>query len=308
MKIFFQTKFSAASFALLLIVAFAPVQTLRAHDDTKTLDARNKVSVPLPFEPSEQLTYEGEFSKFLLRGIKIAEFTFTASRASETDSNVAKRSAESRTDATPDRILFKGDVTSAGWFHKLFGIDFRFRVESLVEREGFAVLRTKMIDEQGKRVRESETLYDRTDRKLSWTETDPNNPKREPRVVQTEFQGSVYDILSAIYFLRTKPLAHGQSFDLALSDSGRVYVVPAKVYAEDKPHKTALGKVRVLRLEIELFGNDRPVEGDGKMLLWITNDARRIPVRARMSSDIGQLDIKLKKFSNNSVSESKRKK
>jgi hypothetical protein len=74
--------------------------------------------------------------------------------------------------------------------------------------------------------------------------------------------------------------------------------VPARRLRRAEALKTVLGKVSVVRLDLELFGENRPVEGKGQMSIWLTTDARRIPVKARMSSDMGQIDIKLKKYSN----------
>jgi hypothetical protein len=161
------------------------------------------------------------------------------------------------------------------------------------------VLSTRKLDEQGKRVRTSEATFDRAGKKVSWTELDPNDPKREPRVVTAPLEGAAQDIVSAVYFLRTQQLTPGKSFEIVLSDSGQVYRVPATVAAEPKRMKTVLGKVAVVRVEVALFGEGRPVEGDGKMSIWFTADARRVPVRARLSSDIGMLDIKLKSVSTN---------
>ena len=64
--------------------------------------------------------------------------------------------------------------------------------------------------------------------------------------------------------------------------------------AEKKKMKSVLGKVSVVRLDVELFGEGRPVEGKGKMAIWITNDDRRVPIKARLSHEMGQLDITLK--------------
>ena len=79
-----------------------------------------------------------------------------------------------------------------------------------------------------------------------------------------------------------------------MSDSGRVYNVPGVVTNERKKMKSVRGKVSVVRLDIELFGPGRPVEGKGKMSLWVTDDDSRIPIKARLSHDVGQLDITLK--------------
>jgi hypothetical protein len=257
----------------------------------------------MPFEPSEELVYEGEFSKLLLRGIKIAELRFQASR----QPSVA-RAPEGKGDAQPAQpalILLTSDIVSQGWFRKLFGINFRYHVESTVGGETFNVLRTNKLDEQGKRVRTSEAVFDYSGKKVEWTERDPNNAGAEPRVVSNALEGPTQDIISAIYFLRTLPLQPGQTFDVPVSDSGRVYRIPGKVMAEKKKMKSVLGKVSVIRLDVDLFGPGRPVEGKGKMSIWVTDDARRIPVKARLSHDMGQLDLTLKRVSLATVAEAK---
>jgi Protein of unknown function (DUF3108) len=242
----------------------------------------------MPFAPSEQLVYEGEFSKMLLRGIKIAELRFTANRAP------AEQAAASGIVAAAPPLLLTSDVESKGWFRKLFGINFRYHVETTVDGGAFNVLRTTKLDEQGKRVRASEALFDYAGKRVEWTERDPNNTGQAPRVVTAALEGPTQDIVSAVYFLRTLPLTPGQTFDIAISDSGRIYKVPGRVVAEKKKVGSVLGKVSVVRLDVELFGEGRPIEGKGKMSLWVTNDERRVPVKARLSHDLGQLDITLK--------------
>ena len=292
MKFFVRTSRLLAALSAALLVATSSAAA-RGSGPDKEREARR---APLPFEPAEQLVYEGEFSKLLLRGIKIAEFKFTARRAAEaTAGGQAAGPGGAAAAGVPQRLLLVGDVTSEGWFRKLFKIDFHFRVESLVERETFEVVSSKELDEQGKRVRTSESVFDRRAKVVTWTERDPNDPKRPPRVATAPLDAPAHDIVSAIYFLRTQPLAPGRTFDLTLSDSGRLYRVPVTVTAERKAMKTALGRVSVVRLDVGIFGKDRPLEGDGKLAIWVTTDARRVPVRARMSSDLGQLDIKLKK-------------
>ncbi|HEV2705270.1 MAG TPA: DUF3108 domain-containing protein [Pyrinomonadaceae bacterium] len=274
-------------FVLVVACACALVVAPRVAAFVETKEQpRSSVSAPasLPFEPAEQLVYEAEFSKLLLRGIKIAEFKFTAGRTDAAHTGPTKTAPH----------LFVGDIESKGWFRKLFGINFHFRIESTVEPETFAVLRTKKLDEQGKRVRTSEALFDRAADRVAWKEIDPNDPRREPRIVNNPLGGAMHDVLSAIYFLRTQTLTPGKTFNLVLSDSGEIYHVPAKVVAEKKLMKTPVGKVSVVRVDVELFGEHRPVEGKGEMSMWVTNDARRLPVRAKLSSDLGTLVISLK--------------
>ncbi len=245
----------------------------------------------MPFVPSEELVYEGEFTRAILRGINIAELRFKAQRPTPSAVTVEGDGQE----ATTAPLVLTTDVVSKGFFSKLFGVTFKFHAESQVEPNDFYAMRTTKKDEQGKRVRTSEAVFDQEARKVEFTERDPNNAQAAPRVITAVLEGPTQDIVSAIYFLRTQPLTPGQTMTLAISDSGRVFQVPATVVAEKKKMKSVLGKVEVVRVDIELFGPGRPVEeGKGKMSIWVTNDERRVPVKARLSHDIGTLDITLK--------------
>ena len=79
--------------------------------------------------------------------------------------------------------MLSTDVESKGWFRKLFGINFRYHVESQVEPNAFYVLRTNKVDEQGKRVRTSEAVFDQDAKRVEYTERDPNDARQAPRVV-----------------------------------------------------------------------------------------------------------------------------
>jgi len=270
------------------------LSTVALAVDTPKERTPPKAPALMPFEPSEQLVYEGEFSKLLLRGIKIAELRFKASRAAAVPDAAGVVSLADGQPFVAPQIQFTSDIESKGWFRKLFGINFRYHVETTVEANTFTVLRTSKVDEQGQRVRTSEAVFDHAVKKVEWTERDPNNTQQPPRVVTAALEGPTQDIISAIYFLRTIPFTPGHTFNLAVSDSGRVYKVPGVVTSERKKMKSVMGKVSVVRLDIELFGPGRPVEGKGKMSLWVTDDDSRIPIKARLSHNVGQLDITLK--------------
>jgi hypothetical protein len=105
--------------------------------------------------------------------------------------------------------------------------------------------------------------------------------------------GAVHDLASAVYYLRSLPLESGHAFELNICDSGRVYRVPVKV-VERKQIKTVLGAVRTIRLEPQVFGEGRLIKGNGSMSIWFTDDARHIPVKARINNEYGTIDIKLK--------------
>ena len=251
-----------------------------------------------PFEPSEELIYEAEFSRALLRKVDVADFRFTASR---TPSNQAGKNSHSAAQGKTDMYtwMFKGDISSKGFFAKLFNLRFRERMESVVDPISLGVQNTKRLDEQGKRIRSSEAVFDHVAGKVVWTETEPGNPSRPPRIVSSPFTGPVQDILSAIYYLRTQPLQLGKTLELVISDSGQVYRVPVRV-VEQKRMKTFLGRINAVRLDVDLFGPQGMIESEGQFSIWFTEDARRLPISARVKNEIGTFDIKLKKVLRNS--------
>jgi hypothetical protein len=295
----------AITFALMLAfdrASLVTAQKFTGSVPTSESGARRDARVH-PFEPTEELVYVGEFSRALLKNVDVADFRFTANREPKpetlqkigdaVDSAADTKASEESRGA---RYLLKltGDVSSKGFFSKLFNLRFREQIESLVEPTAFTVVKTKKVDEQGKRARVSESTY--SGGKVLWVERDPNNLARGDRTASAAFSGQLQDVLSAIYYLRTRPLEVGKTFEISVSDSGNVYQVPVLV-VEKKRKNTVLGKVEAVRVDPQVFGPNRLLTGDGQFSIWLTNDSRRIPVSARIKIKYGTFDITLRKVS-----------
>ena len=264
------------------MLAFATSVAVRAQRAESKPNARH-------FELGEELHFEAEFSRALLRKLDVADLKF---RATRTPADAAG--------SKPYELTFSADVASKGFFPRLFNLKFRERVESTVEPVSFTVEKTTILDEQGKRVRTTESTFDRSQGKMTWTSRDPNNPDAEPRRAIADFSGQLQDVLSAIYFIRTQPLAVGKSFEVFVGDGGRVYKIPVQV-VEKKRMTTILGRVNVLRVNPELFGPERLIDDEkGEFSIWITDDAHHVPVAGRVKTDYGTFDIKLKRIVTNS--------
>jgi hypothetical protein len=248
--------------------------------DAKAQKASSATSAR-PFEPVEELHFEAEFSRALIRKLDVADIKFRAANQPDGDSYA---------------LTFNAEVKSKGFFTRLFNLNFNEVVESIVEPLTFTVKKTTILDEQGKRVRKTESTFDTSKGTMTWTLRDPNNPASEPRQAITEFSGTqLQDVLSAIYFIRSKPLEVGKSFDISIGDGGRIYTIPVKV-VEKKRMKTVLGRVDALRVSAELFGPQRLIDDEkGEFVIWVTNDARHIPVSGQVKTDYGTFDIKLKR-------------
>jgi hypothetical protein len=247
-------------------------------------------TAPHRFELGEELHFEAEFSRALLRKIDVADLKCRATRTLLDAANTSE--------SKPYALTFSADVSSKGFFARLFNMKFRERVESTVEPITFTVQKTTILDEQGKRVRTTESSFDASKGRMIWTSRDPNNPAAEPRHAIAEFSGQLQDVLSAIYFIRTQPLEVGKTFEVFIGDGGKVYTIPVKV-VEKKRMNTILGRVDVLRVNAELFGPERLIDKEkGEFAIFITGDARHVPVGGRVKTDYGTFDIKLKRIVN----------
>ena len=247
-------------------------------------------TAPHRFERGEELHFEAEFSRALVRKLDVADLKFRATRTPLDTTNTSE--------SQPYALTFSADVSSKGFFARLFNLKFRERVESTVEPLTFTVQKTTILDEQGKRVRTTESSFDASKGRMIWTSRDPNNPGAEPRHAIAEFSGQLQDVLSAIYFIRTQPLEVGKTFEVFIGDGGKVYTIPVKV-VEKKRTTTVLGRVDVLRVNAELFGPERLIDKEkGEFSIFITDDARHVPVGGRVKTDYGTFDITLKRIVN----------
>ncbi len=232
-----------------------------------------------PFINGETLTYEGKISR-IIRGIAVADLTFTLAKTTGSD-----------------EFLVKAEAKSKGTLLKLFRFSFLQKVESSIDSDNFRVVRTVKHDVQKERIRDSEALFDYSERRVTYIETDPNEPMRAPRRIASEIHDVNHDLISGLYSLRMMPLAIGKTFRMSVSDSGLVYDIPIRVVAREQ-QKTILGKKWCFRVEPEVFGTNRLIEREGDMTIWITDDARRLPVRSVVNSPYGKIDIKLKAAKN----------
>lgn len=270
-----------AIFVLLFAFSFVNSQAQQNRRAEASASAAQKAE---PFRIGETLTYEASFSRLVLRGIDVADLTFSVAPPDEQNQ--------------PNKVALRAQAVSKGGLLRLVSYSFLQKFDSTVETDGdFRILQTVRYDEQDKRIRNGEANFDYTKRKLTYREVDPKNPLAPPRMITSPLDGAVQDLISAVYYLRRQPLHVGKELTIRLSDSGVVYNVPIRVAAREQVN-TVIGKVWALRVEPEIFGEKRPLEGEGKMTMWLTDDARHLPVRTQIQSRIGKIEIKLRKAEN----------
>lgn len=260
--------FCGYSFIFAFCFSFASAQTARK---------------PESYTVGETLIYEAKYSKAVFRGLAVADLSFSVELAPNNRD-----------------FLIKTEAKSKGTLARLFDYKFYQNIESTIDSQNLAVLKTVKRDEQKERVRASVAVFNYKNREVTYIESDPNDTARPPRISASAISADTQDLVAGIYTLRRLPLAVGKTFELSVSDSGLVYKIPVRVLAREEI-KSVLGKTICFRVEPQIFGENRLIEQKGAMIIWITDDARRLPVRSQINSDIGRVEVKLQSVKYNST-------
>lgn len=261
-----------------IVLAAVAVFGLVASQSPANAQQKQPVTEAL-FARGEQLLYKAEINRGLLRGFDVGELRFSAKLATDRDDGRV--------------VNLVGDAISKGLLIRLTGSHFQFHVESVADADPFGVLRTKSSYRDKRGTTNSEATFDQAAGKAVWTESEPNQPSNATNL---DIKGPVHDVLSLIYFVRIQNLKLGQKLEVMMVDSGRVYRCEVNVLA-GKKIGTPLGRVNTIRVEPAIFEGDREVRPRGMMTIWMTDDARHLPVKAQIKAPIGNIDINLKRVS-----------
>jgi len=225
----------------------------------------------------ETLRYEGKLN-WMKISFSVADLTFTTSESPDGRS-----------------LQIKAEAVSKGTLTSLVHYSFVQQIDSSVDLNDFRAARTQKHDVQKERVRDSDAVFDYTQRRVTFVETDPKDKMRAPRRIASDITSPTHDIVSSIYYLRMLDMAVGKTFGVQVSDSGLVYHIPVKVTGREKK-SSILGKTYCWRVEPDIFGPGRLIEKEGKLIIWITADDRRVPVAATIDSGIGTMNVKLREY------------
>jgi hypothetical protein len=190
---------------------------------------------------------------------------------------------------------FQGDLhlESAGLVSKMYKVN-----DDYTAQMGPNLCASSLIIKahEGKRNRETKVTFDET--KASYLERDLI---KNTVVLQkdTPTPACVHEYLGGLNRLRTAKLEPGQSTEIAMSDGKKFANV--KVEAQEREQvKTPAGTFATIRHEVFMF-NGALVNRKARLFVWVTDDARRLPVqlRVRLQFLIGTITLQLEKEERN---------
>jgi hypothetical protein len=123
-----------------------------------------------------------------------------------------------------------------------------------------------------------------------------NLKKKESRHEEHAIPGCVTDILSAIYYVASLPLETGKVYSFPLNDGGETITVNVHVEAREQV-KTPAGTFSAIRVQPEATSG--VLKDKGKIWIWYSDDAARIPVQARAHMYWGTLLFTLLRVDHN---------
>jgi hypothetical protein len=276
---FWRLRLRAAALAALVAVAAWPARADTPSDVATPAPKKSfNVQHPLPFKFGERLVYDVKFTRFPIHA-NVGELTFAVSKPNGSDRHVK----------------FEVSAVSRGALVSLFGIKVNDVFTTLADRDDLYVYSTlKTLQENDFRQRE-EAVFDRTTRHVRYRVIDPAAPEDHSKAVEQETATWVQDVVSALYFVRTRKLKNvGREVHFPMSDQGQTYDVGAALLGRESV-KVDAGTFQTLKVDARIF-NGRYIRREGQLTIWLTDDARRIPVKAQMKSEKGTATFILTKL------------
>jgi len=182
-------------------------------------------------------------------------------------------------------------LESTGLVSKLYKVNDDYTADLSGE---FCVRDTHLNAHEGSRNRETVVHFDPETKKASYLERDTQT-HAVMLAKDTDIPPCVHDVIGGLFFLRMLNLEPGRSQQVSVSDGKKT--VSAKVEAQARESvKVPAGTFKTVRYEAFLFNNVL-YKRTGHLYVWLTDDARKLPVRlqVRLHFTIGTITLELEK-------------
>ena len=152
----------------------------------------------------------------------------------------------------------------------------------------------------------SQSLREGNYKRDEWTIFDDENgrfygqvqKKEEPRAFAGELKQQVLDILTSLYYVRSKPLQVGNDVTFDIINRETQYPLVVKVLGKETV-KTPAGKFNCWVVEPQFRGEGIFVAKGKSLKVWLTDDKYRMPVKMSVEVFIGSVTAELLAYQRN---------
>ncbi|HLW51952.1 MAG TPA: DUF3108 domain-containing protein [Candidatus Angelobacter sp.] len=186
-----------------------------------------------------------------------------------------------------DRVLGTADTGStASLLYKV-----QDHYESSFDPANFCSSSTSREIEEGLRRVSTKITFDYAKRKSIAEQK--NLKKNDSRNQEHSIPACVTDVLSGIFYAASLPLQPGGTYSFPLNDGGETLTVIVHAEAREQL-KTPAGTFNTIRVQPEAASG--LLKDKGKIWIWYSDDAARIPVQARAHMYWGMLTFTLQRI------------
>ena len=188
---------------------------------------------------------------------------------------------------------FSMNVKSNKMFSLFYAVD--DTAETFVDFDSLVPMTHSLAGRETAQRKEIRTYFDWSKREATfWEKTisaKENEEEKKRKVVWT-LEPYAQNVISALFYLRTFTLTPGKRLAFRVADDGKNYVFNGEVLRREKL-RTEIGEYDavVVRPTFQLDGQFKPT---GEILIWLTDDDRKLPIRIESKIKIGTLVAKLK--------------
>lgn len=137
------------------------------------------------------------------------------------------------------------------------------------------------------------TTLDYTTRTYTWEKTYKGKVTQDTGSISQPLE----DILSAFFYIRTMPLELNKEYSVTVFSDKDTFPLKVKVFPKTEKIRVPAGKFECLRIEPLIVGDAIFKAKGGSMIIWLTNDDKKMPVLLRSKVFIGAFDAELLEYS-----------
>jgi hypothetical protein len=182
------------------------------------------------------------------------------------------------------------DLGSAGFVNQLYHVSDHYRLST---NGKFCAQSVDLDAQEGKRHSITTMVFDNEKHKLS--EINKDLIANATHKVELDIPDCTFDIIGALMALRAAPLEPGMKLMLAVTDGKKIASVRVEGLARER--LSLNGKsYKTVRYETFVFNNVL-YRRKGRLLVWLTDDAQRLPVQMRfvLGFPLGDVTLELEK-------------
>lgn len=226
-------------------------------------------SVSPPYNVGETLSYEIKWDP--PRWMVFLPATYTAGW-------LTLRMEEQLTFQSAPAYRLTANAQSSGILPKLLRISVQHYYESWVDARRHCLRKSLKQLREGKKKRDIEIVRNENQAAhLRETDVAVQPPQEKRNAEISNIPPCVQDLLSALYVVRLNRFAVNDQYPLEILDEGRVKTIQIQVQKKERIQVNSVTRPAIKVETIALFGG--LFKSGGKMVIWVSDDERKIPLK-----------------------------